>query len=461
MRHATLVMMLAALGLSGCAGFSKDGGFNTVAAATHVRLGKDVAWPRSAADRAEVDARVAALLAHPLSVEDAVQISLLNNRALQAEYQELGIAEADMVQAGRLPNPRFDLRHAAASGQYDIEETLSFNVLALLTMPYVHGIEQQRFAHTQDSVVMAVARLANDTREAFYAAVAARQSLSYLQKVETAADTSAELARRMVAAGNWNRLDEAREQVFFKDAQRSLARAQLAEASAGERLTRLLGVAPQQQPLQPLQPLQPKGLQLAGSLPELPQGIEDLPDVEQAVLQNRLDLQLMRMRLDELKDELKLTKSTRFVNVLELGATRVRQGPREQPYEHGYALTLEVPIFDGGAARVRKSEAIYAQAVERFAQAALEGRSQIRLAYAGYRTAYDIAKRQRDEVLPLQQTIAQQNLLRYNASQIGIFELLSGAREQAASVDEYIGSVRDFWIAKSQLDAALLGNAAP
>jgi len=158
---------------------------------------------------------------------------------------------------------------------------------------------------------------------------------------------------------------------------------------------------------------------------------------------------------------LKLTKSTRFVNVLELGAARVRQGPREQPYERGYALALEVPIFDSGAARVRKSEAIYSQAVDRFAQAALEARSQIRLAYAGYRTAFDIARQQRDDVLPLRQTIAQQNLLRYNASQIGIFELLSDAREQAASVDDYIASVRDFWIAKSQLDAALLGSAAP
>jgi outer membrane protein TolC len=362
----------------------------------------------------------------------------------------LGIAEAEMVQAGRLPNPRFDLRHAAAAGQYDIEETLSFNVLALLTIPYVHGIEQRRFARTQDSVVLIVSRLAGDTREAFYSAVAARQSLGYLQKVQTAADTSAELARRMVAAGNWNRLDEAREQVFFKDAQRSLARAQLAEASANERLMGLLGVEPQ-----------PQGLQLAASLPEMPQSIADLPDVETAVLQERLDLRLMRMRLDELKDRLNLTKSTLFVNVLELGATRVRQGTQEQPYEHGFALSLEVPIFDSGAARVRKSEAIYAQAVDRFAQAAIEARSQVRLAYAGYRTAFDVAKRQHDEVLPLRETIARQNLLRYNAAQIGIFELLSDAREQAAGIDDYIGSVRDFWIAKSRLDSALLGNSAP
>jgi outer membrane protein TolC len=462
MRHAPVLMMLAVLGLAsaavGCAGFSKDGGFRAVADASHERLGKDVAWPRTPQDRAEVGARVAELLAHPLDVEAAVQIALLNNRRLQAEFQELGVSEAELVQAGRLPNPRFDLRHASAAGQFDIEETLSFNLLALLSMPYVHGIEQRRFLRTQNAVVLLVAQLARDTRESFYAAVAARQSLDYARKVRSAAETGAELADRMFAAGNWNRVDQAREQSFFNDAVRSVTRAQLAEQSAREKLLLLLGIAPREgaQPADAADGGQPR---LAASLPELPAGLEDLPDVERAALQDRLDLRLMRLRLDELRDRLKLTAGTRFVNVLELGATRVRQGARDAPYERGYALTLEVPIFDSGAARVKKAEAIYAQSVDEFAQAALEARSQIRLAYAGYGAAFEQAKQQRDAVLPLRQAITQQNLLRYNASQIGIFELLSDAREQAASVDDYIQSVRDFWIAKSRLDGALLGGS--
>lgn len=453
MRHAPLLLMtLAALGLGGCVGFSKDGGFDAVADATRAQLGKEVKWPRSAQTQAEVDAQVTALLAHPLSVEDAVQIALLNNPLLQAAFQELRISEAEMVQAGRLPNPRFDLRHASAAGQYDIEETLSFNVLALLTMPYTHDIEKRRFAQTQNLGVQRVAQLAKDTREAFYAALAARESIDYLQQVGIAAETGAELARRMVSAGNWNRLDQAREQSFSTDAVQSLTRARLAEESAREKLMVLLGL-PARQPGQP-------AMQLADSLPELPVSVDSLPDVERAILQERLDLQLMRMHIDELSKSLGLTKSTRFVNVLDIGATRVRQGSREEPYERGYTVTLEVPIFDSGAARVKKSEAIYRQAVNRFAQAALEARSQIRLAYAGYRAAFDLAQRQRDEVLPLRRAIAQQNLQRYNASLISIFELLSDAREQVISVDGYIQSVRDFWIAKSRLDGALLGNSA-
>jgi outer membrane protein TolC len=446
-------MTLAVLGLDGCTGFTKDGGFDAVADAARQRLASDIEWPRTSQERAKADAQVAALLGHPLTAEDAVQIALLNNRMLQGGFEELGISEADLVQAGRLPNPRFDLRHAGAAGQYDVEETISFNVLSLLTIPYARGIERQRFAQTQRVAILRVAKLAKDTREAYYAAVAARESRDYMQQGRAAAETGATLAQRMVAAGNWNRLDQAREQNSYIDAVQGLTRAELAEAAAREQLLAAMGL--------PGEKTAALNLQLAPLLPILPASIESLPDVESVLLQNRLDLQLMRMRMDELQRNLNLTRSTRFVNVLDVGATRVQQGSRDAPYLRGYTITLEVPIFDSGSARVKKSAAIYAQAVDRFTQAAIEARSQIRLAYANYHAAFELAQRQRDEVLPLRQAIAQENLLRYNASQISIFELLSGAREQAAAFDGYIQRARDFWIAKSQLDAALLGDSAP
>ena len=453
MRPAFLLLItLAALGFDGCTGFSKDSGFGAVSDAARRRLAANIEWPRTAEERAKVDAQVAALLGQPLSAEDAVQIALLNNRALQGAFEDLGISEADLVQAGRLPNPRFDLRHASAAAQYDVEETLSLNVLSLLTMPYARGIEKQRFAQTQNRVILRVAQLAHDTREAYYAALGARESREYLRQVRAAAETSATLAQRMVAAGNWSELEQAREQSVYIDAAQGLARAELADAAALEKLIGIMGL--------PGEKTAALNLQLAEVLPALPARIEDLPDIESSLLQNRLDLQLMRMRIDELRRNLKLTRSTRFINVLEVGATRVQQGSRDAPYERGYTITLEVPIFDSGAARVKKSEAIYAQAVDRFTQAAIEARSQIRLAYAGYRSAYELAKQQRDEVLPLRKSVARENLLRFNASQISIFELLSGAREQAAGLDGYIQRLRDFWIAKSQLDAALLGAAA-
>jgi outer membrane protein TolC len=452
MRHALLLLLtLAALGIYGCATFSPDGGFTPVADSARRRLGQEVVWPRNADERAKVDAQVTGLLHHPLSVADAVQVAVLNNRGLQASFEELGVSEADLVQAGRLPNPRFDLRHASAAGQYDIEETLSFNVLSMLTMPYARALARKRFAEVQSTAVLQIAQLAKDTREAYYSAVASQDSLNTMQRIRAAAETSAALAQKMLAAGNWNRVDRFHEQNFHSEMIDAFIRTQLAQKVALERLLTLMGLDARGEA---------PALLLAQTLPELPAQIDGLPDVEAAVLQDRLDLQLMRQQIDELKQRLKLTGSTRFINVLDAGATRVRQGSGDAPYERGYTLTLEIPLFDSGSARVRKSEAIYAQAVDRFTQAAIDARSQIRLAYAGYVAAFDLARQQRDEVLPLRKAIAQENLLRYNASQISIFELLSDVREQAAGTERYIERLRDFWIAKSRLDGALLGNCA-
>jgi outer membrane protein TolC len=228
-----------------------------------------------------------------------------------------------------------------------------------------------------------------------------------------------------------------------------LRRAQFTETASREKLIRLLSLPGASGTDFP---------RLAERLPELPPSIEPFPDVEQAVLENRVDLQILRLKLDELARSLDLTQSTRFINVLEAGPTRVKQGAARDAYESGFVFSFEVPIFDSGAARVRRAESIYAQAIERFAQAAIDARSQIRQSYANYQAAFDLAVRQRDEVLPLRKSLADQSLLRYNASLISIFELLSSARDQAAGVDGYIQSARDFWLAKSQFDASLLGN---
>ena len=444
---SSMTLVLAALSMGGCATFSKDGGFDAVANESRARLHEDVRWARTPQEQRKNDDQVAGLLAHALSAEDAVQIALLNNRSLQASFEQLGISEADLVQSGRLPDPRFTLRHAGAAGQYDIEETLTFNVLSLLTAPYAQKIEKRRFAQVQSAAVAAVAQLANDTRQAYYAAVAARESVHYLEQVKTAAETGAELARRMLAAGNWNLLDQAQEQSFYTDAMQRLTRARLLEDSTREKLLRLMGLAGEQ------------SLQLTAALPELPQSIDDVSAADETALQNRIDLRLMRLQIDELARRLGLAKSTRFVNVLDAGPTRVLQGDRTQPYERGYEVSLEVPLFDSGGPRVKRAQAVYSQAVDRFAQAAIDARSEIRRANAAYRAAFDIAKEQRDEVLPTRKLIAEQNLRRYNASLVSVFDLLAGARAQIAGVDDYIQSLRDFWMAKSELDASLVGNS--
>ena len=90
------------------------------------------------------EARVQALLSRPLSAEAAVQIALLNNRGLQAAYNELGISEAQMVEASLPPSPAFALSKLFTSAQFEIERQIVQNVLGLLTLPRRREIAEDR-----------------------------------------------------------------------------------------------------------------------------------------------------------------------------------------------------------------------------------------------------------------------------------------------------------------------------
>ena len=443
-RYLPLLLTSAAL-LSGCASFSTDGGFALVEKTTKDRLGKEVQWARSEVDQDRIDKRVGELLSKPLTVDDAVQVALLNNRGLQASFQELGISEADVVQAGRLPNPGFSFSRLTRGDEVELERGLHSNLARLIAMPFIGQMEARRFEQTKGLVAMSVLQLAADTCKAYYNAVAAVETLRYMRQVKEAAEASSELARRMEQVGNFNKLQRAREQMFEADAALNLARAEQAQRATRERLTRLLGVWGDQ-----------TLFTLPERLPDLPSEVMNQPDIERVALAQRLDVQAAKQVAEQTAKNLGLTKATRFINVLEVGA--VRNGSNEAPTQRGWEIGLELPLFDWGGARVAKAEAVYMQAVHRAAQTAINARSEVREAYTNYRSTYDIARYQRDEVVPLSQRISEENLLRYNGMLIGVFDLLADARSQINSVNTSIQALRDFWIAQADLDMALVGK---
>jgi outer membrane protein TolC len=448
-RAAMGVLALAVL--SGCASFSSDGGFGSVQQTARERLGRDVAWARTDDERATLARRVDELLAKPLSVDDAVQIALLNNRGLQAAYHELGISEAQLVEAGRLPNPHFAMLRAGRDEggvrEFKIEQALTFNVFSLLTMPQALAIERRRFESAQRSVSLEMIRLASETRKAYYSAIAADEAVRYMRQVRQAADAGAELARRMAQAGNFNTLQRAREQSFNADAVLALARAERVAISSRERLVRLMGLWGTQ-----------TAFKLPDRLPDLPASPRELPDVETMAMSQRLDLMSARIDTEALARNLGLAKTTRFLNVLELGPARVLEGERGSGYKRGYEIAFEIPLFDFGTARVAKAEAIYMRQLNLVAEAAVNARSEVRDAYNGYRSGFDVARHYRDEIVPLRKRISDENLLRYNGMLIGVFELLADARAQITSVNAYIEALRDFWIAQADLEMALIGR---
>lgn len=433
--------------LSGCATVSGDGGFGGVARLSQERLGpvaSDMRRLHSDEDARALQALIAKKLEQTISADDAVQIALLNNRSLQATYWSLGVAEADLVQAGRLHNPVLDFKRTREGGELGVERTLTFNLIGALTLPLASRLEARRYEETKLLVTQEALKVAAEARIAWVEAVAAVQSAAYASQIQDSAAASAELGERMRKAGNWSQLDLAREQAYHAQAKADASHAAIAVVAAREKLVRLLGL----DSAQAAQLAQ----RLPDHLPELPDAPRTLADVEQTAVAQRLDIQAAKLAAEHTADALGLTRSTRFINVLDLGAVRNSSGGGSA---RGYELTLEVPLFDWGDARVARAEASYMQAVHRLSAVAVNARSEAREQYSAYRARYDLARHYRDDVIPVRKQISDQTLLRYNGMLMSVFELLADAREQAAAVNGYIGALKDFWLAQAQLEAVL------
>lgn len=428
--------------LAGCTTVAPDGGFAGVAGTARSHIGAEPRLARDDAAARELAQSVQSMLAAPLGMEDAVKVAVLANPGLQASYWKVGIAQADLAQAGRLPNPVLDFKHVSHAGDIAIERKFTLNLVGLLTLPLASRLEARRFEQVKLEVAREIEQHARDTRIAWVEAVAARQALEYARQVDSAAEASAELAARMAKVGNMSQLDLAREQLFHAETGAALARAGKAAVAAREKLTRLLG-------------LWGKDAQysLPEHLPELPAVPADLEDVERLALTQRLDVQAAKLDAEATAANLGLTKTTRFVNVLDTGF--VNETTSNAPTARGYELTLELPLFDWGGARVARAEGVYMQAVNRVAQAAVTARSEARESYLDYRSAYEVAAHYRDKVIPLRKRISKEVLLRYNGMLLSTQDLLADSREQAHAVSAYIEALKEFWTAHAQLEASL------
>jgi outer membrane protein TolC len=436
----------ALVALAGCVSLRDDARFSAVEEAVKERTGAVTQWTRSDDQADTVRARMRELLAKPLGPTEAVQIALLNNPGLQASYAEVGIAEADLVQASRWRGPTFSFARLRRGDETEIERGVFFDVLGLLTLPLSTRASEARLEATQNRAAAEALRVALDTRKAWFQAVAAQETAKYMAQVKQSAEASAELARRMAGVGNLAKLAQAREQAFYAETTAHFARASHNATAARERLARLMGLWGDE-----------LRFDLPGRLPELPKEVREGGDLEAQAIAQRLDVQGARLNAEALARSLGLTKTTRFVSLLEVGA--LSNSETGKPRQRGWEIELGIPLFDFGGARVARAERQYMQAVNRTIETAIEARSEVREAYSAYRTSFDVARHYRDEIVPLRKRISEEMLLRYNGMLASVFELLADSRDQVAAVNAYIESVRDFWIAESDLQMALTGRS--
>ncbi|MGJ4905286.1 TolC family protein [Bradyrhizobium sp. HKCCYLS2058] len=444
-----LAALAAALALAGCASFSPDGGMSAVADITGHTTGKEIASVRSDDDAERVRAATRRLLARPLSADAAVQVALFNNKGLQAAYNALALSEADMVEASLPPNPTFSLMRISGDGALEAERQVAGDILALATLPLRSEIARERFRQAQLKAALATLRLAAEVRRAHVRAVAANELVALLVEAQSAAEATAKLASKLGETGALNRLDQAREQVFYAETTAELATARRAAGSARERLIRLMGLWGDD-----------LAFRLPDRLPALPRRPLSQPFVEADAVGHRIDLQIARLELTALAASLQLTDATRFVTLLDLaGLDRKTVEPDGRVIrERGYDVQFQIPIFDGGEVRVRQAAESYNIAFNRLTERAVTVRSEARDAYRSYRAAFDIAGHYAREVLPLRRIISEEMQLRYSSMQVDIFALLLEARQRLASRRAAIDAVRDFFLADAELSAAVNGG---
>lgn len=436
--------------LAGCATVSPDGGLGDVQKLTQGKTaGVDATVSRGPTQQG--DKAIADLLVGPITEGAAVRLALLNNPGLHASMATLGLSDADRVQIGSLPNPTLALGRMTQGDTVELERALRFDVIGLLTLPWRSQWAGRQTELAKLQAAQDVVKLASDTRKAWINAVAAGQTATYMRDVKEAAEAGAELARRLAKVGNWSRLNQAREQVFLADATAQLARAEQAAFASREHLTRLMGLWGKQ-----------TNYQLPDRLPDFPKAARDIQDVEAQAIAQRLDVKSAVSEAAYVADSAGFVKLNGFINALDVSVihnTITDNAAGTQETKRGVGIELPLPIFDWGNARSARAQNQYLLSVARVREAGVRARSEAREAYHGYRTAYDLARYYRDEVVPLHAFINSEMLLRYSGMISNIFEVLADARANVMAVNASIEAQRDFWLADTDLQSSVSGTS--
>ena len=462
-RPAATFLLLAGLGLSlsGCATFSADAGLSVAQATASAELAKSITKVTTDAEAATVRSQVERLARSSLTPDSAVQIALLNNRGLQAAFNDLGKSEADFVRATLPPTPRFSYARLTGPGELDVTYQVVGSLFELATLPARQAIAEKRFRAAQYRAAEEVLRLAAEARRQYFRTVAANQTVGFLEQAIVSAASASEIAKQLGETGALNKLEQAREHAFYGELGAQLARARVQQRVEREALVRQLGFWGRN-----------TDFRLPASLPPLPKKIQGSDDLEALALRKRVDIVVARADLLALAGEYNLGNATRFINAFDFGFTSNPETTTtagtasdgtptvvtDRVQRRGPSIDFDIPIYDFGESAVRGAREAYLAEANRLAERAVNARSEVREAYLRYRGNYDITRHYESTVLPINKTIQDEALLQYSGMLVDVTQLIIDARARIFSNIQAIEARRDFWIAATDLKAAIVGG---
>jgi cobalt-zinc-cadmium efflux system outer membrane protein len=443
--------MAALIALPACASTSAAPAFHDTARLVESRTGHRIFWNQGGVYDEAVARNVRELLRRDLAVDAAIQIALLNNKDLEALYEELSIAQADLVTAGLLQNPTFFGAVTVPVAGQDVQTGFDLGVvqdfLGLLMISARKKVAATELEAIKLRVGDAVLRTAVDVQTAYYTLLAAQQVLDMRRTVLEAGDAAVALAETQHAAGNTSDLDLVNERTLYEQLRTDLKRGEADVLVARETLTRLLGLWGAD-----------AVFHVPPRLPDPPPAEAPLEHLEALAIDRRLDLAAAHERTQALSHAAAMAKNFRLVGSATVGATY------ERSPEHYSAIapnaSLELPLFDQKQAAIARAEALVRQAQARESALAVDIRSEVRVARGRLVALRDVVDRYAKVVVPLREQVVGLSQEQYNAMLIGAYQLLAAKQNEVNAYREFIEALRDYWIARADLERAV-GAAIP
>ncbi|MGC2578034.1 MAG: TolC family protein [Terrimicrobiaceae bacterium] len=415
------------------------------------RTGVDVRWEKEMSSREQTSAIVQKLLKKPLTVPSAVQIALLSNRGLQVTFEEVGIAQADVIEAVTVPNPSvdFEVQFPLVAGTLNRYAWLvAQEFVQILMIPLKKKISEEQLEAVELRVAHQILDLVEKVKAAFFMVQAEQQLISRLKLIQNTNSASLELGQKQYKAGNITDLALLQLQASYSQGRLDIAKAETDLRDKREELTRLLGLWGSQ-----------TGWQIQGDIMPIPDSEFSVKALESLAVAQRLDLRAAHRDLTSIVTALGLTRIYRWVPVLEFGFAGERD--IEGALNMGPSFRLEIPIFNQGQSRLARLRAELRRAENQLASLAVEIRSQTRELRDRLISLRDMAKFYHDDLLPTRIKIVNNALLEYNAMQLSPYELFLAKSQEVEAERNYINTLRDYWITRAKLERAVGGKLTP
>lgn len=432
--------------LCACTSLSPKDAFLGVRGNLEERIGRKIEWNQSTEEDQAARQAVRRLLEDDLTLDEAIQVALLNNLDLQGTYENLGIAQAALVQAGLLKNPVFagsykEVRHGGHVWELEVAQ----DFIDLLMLPLRRRIAKTALERTRLVVAGRVMDVVLEVKVAYSHLQADQQRLAMLRDILLAAEASYEMAHRLREAGNITELALLNERALFEETKVAVSAAELTVLESRERLNVLLGLWGAETQWAVRDPL-----------PAIPQAALKADPLERRAIANSLDLAAARRGVDLAARSLNLTNVTSVIPEMEVGVDSEREG--SGIWLVGPLLSFPVPLFDWGQARRAAARAELRRQWKRYTALAVEIRSAVRAALYRLRTVRQRVVYYDEVVLPLREKITHQTQLRYNGMLLGVFQLLQAKQAEIAVRQQYIDVLRDYWIAHNEMEQILNGR---